>query len=221
MLTMDNEGNWYRQLGALVLLSASRAAVEYLTNPGARDEAESQLKSAFRDIDYDAVARAITRVIDDLADNSKSAVGGSIDTLRDKGHEAVDQVKTVAEERLAEKKRGGGKLRLMFLLAIGGAIAYFLFDEQRRDDLLDRLTGASGPIQQSNYSTFQSSTPPAASGSGSASSAPSSGSGSATESATPGGSATSAPQAPPAAADTPGGTSAGPTNGAGTSDGGQ
>jgi hypothetical protein len=218
---MDNERNWYRQLGALVLLSASRAAVEYLTNPGARDEAESQLKSAFRDIDYDAVARAITRVIDDLADNSKSAVGGSIDTLRDKGHEAVDQVKTVAEERLAEKKRGGGKLRLMFLLAIGGAIAYFLFDEQRRDDLLDRLTGASGPIQQSNYSTFQSSTPSAASGSGSASSAPSSDSGSATESATPGAPATSAPQAPPAAADTPGATSAGPTNGAATGDGGQ
>jgi hypothetical protein len=221
MLTMDNEGNWYRQLGALVLLSASRAAVEYLTNPGARDEAESQLKSAFRDIDYDAVAKAITRAIDDLADNSKSAVGESIDTLRDKGHEAVGQVKTVAEERLAEKKRGGGKLRLMFLLAIGGAIAYFLFDEQRRDDLLDRLTGASGPIQQSNYSTFQSSTPSTASGSGSPSSAPSSGSGSATESATPGGSATSAPQAPPAAADAPGGTSTGPTNGAGTGDGGQ
>jgi hypothetical protein len=38
-------------------------------------------------------------------------------------------------------------------LIIGAVIAYFLFDEQRRDDLLDRLTGASGPIEQTvqNY----------------------------------------------------------------------
>jgi hypothetical protein len=159
---MENEGTWYRQLGALVLLSASRAAVEYLTNPGAREDAQTQLKSAFREIDYDAVAKAITRAIDDLADNSKSAVTESIDTLREKGHDVVDEAKTRAERQLAEKKGGGGKFRLLVLLAIGSVIAYFLFDEQRRDHLLDRLTGASGPIQQNNYSTFQSATPPAA-----------------------------------------------------------
>ena len=54
---MDTDQNWYRQLLALVLLSASRAAVEFLTNPGARDDAGNQLKGAFAAIDYDALAR--------------------------------------------------------------------------------------------------------------------------------------------------------------------
>jgi hypothetical protein len=155
---MENDQNWYRQLAALVLLSASRAAVEYITNPGTRADATEQLKGAFREIDYDAVAKAITRAIDDLADNSKSALSGSIDTLRDKGHDAVDEAKTRAEKQLAQKKRGG-KLRFLFALTFGAVLAYFLFDEQRRDDILDRLTGASGPIQQNSYSTFQSSQP--------------------------------------------------------------
>jgi hypothetical protein len=221
MLSMENEANWYRQLGALVLLSASRAAVEFLTNPGARADAQSQLKGAFRDIDYDAVAKAISRAIDDLADTGKSTVSDSIDSLREKGHDAVDQAKSVAEERLADKKRGGGKLRLLFLLAIGGAVAYFLFDEQRRDDLLDRLTGASGPIQQTNYSTFQSSTPPSAQGGSSGpatSSSVSSSTGSAGSSSAPGG---SAPSAPAAASDVSGGTTTGSTNGAGSDESGK
>jgi cell division septation protein DedD len=153
---MTNEENWYRQLGALVLLSGSRAAVEFITNPGARSDASNQLKDAFREIDYEGVAKAITRAIDDLADNSKSALTDSIDTLRDKGHEAVDEAKTRAEKQLAQKK-GHGKLKFLFLLTIAGVVAYFLFDEQRRDDLLDRMTGASGPVQQSSYTTFQSS----------------------------------------------------------------
>jgi len=45
------------------------------------------------------------------------------------------------------------------VLTLGSVIAYFILDEQRRDDLLDRLTGASGPVQQSSYTTFQSSQP--------------------------------------------------------------
>lgn len=152
---MDSDKNWYRQLAALVLLSASRAAVEYITNPGSRADASEGLKSAFREIDYDAVAKAMTRAIDDLADNSKSALSGSIDTLRDKGHEAVGEAKDRAERQLADKKRGG-RGRFLFALVLGGIIAYFLFDEQRRDDLLDRLTGASGPIQQSSYTPYES-----------------------------------------------------------------
>src|SRR5437588_11052781 len=159
---MENDQNWYRQLAALILLSASRAAVEYITNPSARADAAEQLKGAFREIDYDAVAKAITKAIDDVADNSKTALSGSIDTLRDKGHDAVDEAKTRAEKQLAQKKRGG-RTRFLFALVVGAVIAYFVFDEQRRDDLLDRLTGASGPIQQNSYSTFQGaqSSPPA------------------------------------------------------------
>jgi hypothetical protein len=157
-MSMNNEENWYRQLGALVLLSASRAAVEFITNPGARTDASSHLKDAFREIDYEGVAKAITRAIDDLADNSKSALTDSIDTLREKGHEAVDEAKTRAEKQLAPKK-GHGKLKFLFVLTLGSVIAYFILDEQRRDDLLDRLTGASGPVQQSSYTTFQSSQP--------------------------------------------------------------
>lgn len=171
---MENDQNWYRQLAALVLLSASRAAVEYITNPSARVDAANQLKDAFREIDYDGMARAITRAIDDLADNSKTALSGSIDTLRDKGHDAVDEAKTRAEKQLAQKRRGG-KGRFLFALALGAVIAYFVFDEQRRDDLLDRLTGASGPIQQNNYTPFQSSqpsTPPPAAPASPASSPP-------------------------------------------------
>jgi hypothetical protein len=46
-------------------------------------------------------------------------------------------------------------MRFIFGLALGGLIAYFLMDEQRRDDLLDRLTGASGPIEQTTSSVYQ------------------------------------------------------------------
>ena len=44
--------------------------------------------------------------------------------------------------------------RYIVLLVLGGLIAYFLLDEQRRDNLLDRLTGASGPIETSTQSVY-------------------------------------------------------------------
>jgi len=160
MKSMDPDQNWYRQLAALVLLSASRAAVEFITNPGSREDAGKQLKQAFASIDYDALAQALTRQIDSLADSSKATLSDTIDTLRDSGVGAVEQAKAKAEKTTGRKKRGG-KLRFLFLLMIGGAIAYFLTDEQRRDDLLDRMTGASGPIQQSTPS-YTPPPPPAA-----------------------------------------------------------
>ena len=172
---MDNDQNWYRQLAALVLLSASRAAVDYSNNPTSREDAQKQLREQLANIDFDAAAKAVTRAIDGFASTSKGRVNETIDVLRDRSVDAVDEAKTKAEKQLGQKK-GGGKFKFLLMAIIGGAIAYFFLDEQRRDDLLDRLTGASGPIQQSAYTPSpQPYTPPpapptdipAASGSGS------------------------------------------------------
>lgn len=156
---MENDQNWYRQLAALVLLSASRAAIEYINNPISREEAQEQLRDQFANIDFDAVAKAVTRAIDGVATTSKDRLSDTIDTLRDRSVDAVDEAKSRAEKQLAPKKKRG-KLRFFLAAIIAGVIAYFLLDEQRRDDLLDRLTGASGPIQQSAYTPY---TPPSAS----------------------------------------------------------
>jgi hypothetical protein len=142
---MGDNQNWYRQLLALLLLSSARAAVEYITNPGSRNEASRQLQEALRQIDYDAAAKALTRAIEDAADVSKDRLDTAIDSLRDRGVEVVDEGKKRAEKQVGKKR--GGRLRFVIGLAIGAMIAYFLIDEQRRDDLLDRLTGASGPIE--------------------------------------------------------------------------
>ncbi len=147
---LDNDQNWYRQLAALVLLAASRAAVDYINNPVSREEAQEQLREQFANIDYDAAAKAITRAIDGLASNSKGRLNDTIDVLRDRSVDVVDEAKSKAEKQLG-KKRGGRKGRFLFAAVLAGIIAYFVLDEQRRDDLLDRLTGASGPIQQSAY----------------------------------------------------------------------
>jgi hypothetical protein len=144
---MDTDSNWYRQLLALVLLSASKAAVEFITNPGSREDAGNQVRDAFKQIDYEAVAKAVTHVIDDLAESSKGRLSETIDTLRDSGVEAVEAAQERAEKQLGQPKKKRRKLRFLFGLVVGGLIAYFIFDEQRRDDLLDKLTGASGPIQ--------------------------------------------------------------------------
>ncbi len=143
---MGDNQNWYRQLLALLLLSASKAAVEYVTNPGSREDAAKQLREAFQQIDYDAAARALTHAIDDAAATSKDKLDTAIDTLRDRGVDAVSEAKDRAEKQAG--KKGGGKGKLLFGLIIGAVIAYFLFDEQRRDGILDKLTGASGPIEQ-------------------------------------------------------------------------
>jgi hypothetical protein len=182
---LDNDQNWYRQLAALVLLSASRAAVEYINNPASREDAQKQLREQFASIDYDAMAKALTRTIDGFASTSKGRLNETIDVLRDRSVDVVDEAKTKAEKQLGQKK-GGRKFRFFLAAIIGGVIAYFILDEQRRDDLLDRLTGASGPIQQSAYTPSpQSYSPPpeptpatgAAAGSGSESSTNSSASG--------------------------------------------
>jgi hypothetical protein len=155
---MDTDQNWYRQLLALVLLSGARAAVEFITNPGARQDAGQQLKGAFASIDYDALARALTNSIDTLAESSKDRLTDTIDTLRDSGVAAVDQAKDRAQKQLAPRQKKGKKMRFLFGLIIGGLIAYFILDEQRRDDLLDKLTGASGPIQQTASNVTQQAT---------------------------------------------------------------
>lgn len=147
---MGDNQNWYRQLLALLLLSSTRAAVEYITNPGSRNEASRQLQEALRQIDYDAAAKALTRAIEDAASASKDRLDTAIDSLRDRGVEAVDEGKKRAEKQVGKKR--GGRLRFVVGLAIGAVIAYFLIDEQRRDDLLDRLTGASGPIESATQS---------------------------------------------------------------------
>lgn len=154
---MENDQNWWRQLTALALVSASRAVVEFLTNPSSRDDATNQLRSAFAEIDYDALASALTRAIDEAASTSKGRLNEAIDQLRDRAEDAVDEAKTRAEKQLAHKRRGRGR-RFLIGLVLGGLLAYFLLDEQRRDDLLDRLTGASGPIEASTQSWAQGGT---------------------------------------------------------------
>jgi anaerobic ribonucleoside-triphosphate reductase len=154
---MDNDQNWWRQLVALALVSASRAVVEFLTNPSSRDEATSQLRSAFAEIDYDALANALTRAIDEAASTSKGRLNEAIDQLRDRAEDAVDEAKTRAEKQLGQKRSRRGRKFLLGLI-VGGLLAYFLLDEQRRDELLDRLTGASGPIEASTQSWAQGST---------------------------------------------------------------
>jgi hypothetical protein len=155
---VDIDQNWYRQLLALVLLSGARAAVEFITNPGARQDAGQQLKGAFAAIDYDALARALTNSIDTLAESSKGALSGTIDNLRDTGVQAVGQAKDKAQRQLGAPRKKGKKMRFLFGVIIGGLIAYFILDEQRRDDLLDKLTGASGPIQQTASNVTQQAT---------------------------------------------------------------
>ena len=156
---MDSQENWYRQLAALVLVSASRAAVEFITNPSSRTDANEGLKSTLANIDYDAIAQALTRSINDLADTSKGRLSDTIDTLRDRGVDAVGDAKSKAENKLAPRRKGR-KMRFLLGLIFGGLIAYFILDEQRRDDLLDRLTGASGPIsaQMPDYTPPSSTT---------------------------------------------------------------
>lgn len=149
---MDND-NRYRQLLSLILLSTARGAVEYLTNPDSREDAGNQLKSAFAEIDYDAAAKAVVSAIDSLADTSKERLADTIDILRDRSVDVVDDAKSKVQKQSGQKS--GGRLPLLFAVVIGGLLAYFLFDEQRRDDLLDRITGASGPIEQNAQSVYQ------------------------------------------------------------------
>ncbi len=197
---MDNDQNWYRQLAALVLLSASRAAVDYINNPTSREDAQKQLREQFANIDYDAAAKAITRAIDGLASNSKGRLNETIDVIRDRSVDVVDEAKTKAEKQLGQKK-GGRKMRFLFAAILGGVIAYFVLDEQRRDDLLDRLTGASGPIQQSAYTpspqTYSPPPPPTPAPSASAGAAAGSGEASKTASSTGDGEVTDSTPAKP------------------------
>jgi hypothetical protein len=151
---MDSDQNWYRQLLALTLLSAAKTAVEFITNPSSRQDASKQLKGAFAEIDYDSLAKALTRAIDEAAHTSKHTLDEAIDTLRDRGVDLVDEAKEKALKETGQKK-GGRKMRFLIGLMIGGVIAYFILDEQRRDDLLDKLTGASGPISQTTTTVEQ------------------------------------------------------------------
>lgn len=148
---MQND-NWYRQLLALVLVSAARGAVEYITNPGSREEAGNQMREALAAIDYDAAAKAIVNAIDTVAEGSKGRLNETIDQLRDVSVDKIDDAKAKAQKQLGQKKSRRG--RFVVGLLFGGLIAYFFLDEQRRDDLLDRLTGASGPIEQSTQSMY-------------------------------------------------------------------
>lgn len=144
---MNTDQTWYRQLLALVLLSASKAAVEFVTNPESGEQASDQLRAAFASIDYDAVAQSLTQAINTAASASKGSINEAIDGLRDIGVGAVDTAKTRAEKQL-KPQQGGGKFKFFLGIVLGAIIAYFTLNEQRRNQLLDRLTGASGPIEQ-------------------------------------------------------------------------
>ncbi|MGH2449630.1 MAG: hypothetical protein ACRDFS_13645 [Chloroflexota bacterium] len=142
---MDQDQNWYRQLLALVLVAASKAAVDFITNTKSREEAVVQLRGAFGEIDYDSLAKALTKGINQAADTSKDALADAIDTLRSRGVDVVDDARDKAEKQLGHKK--GGKMKWIFAFLLAAVAGYFLSDQQRRDELMDKLTGASGPIQ--------------------------------------------------------------------------
>ncbi|HZT96702.1 MAG TPA: hypothetical protein VFB34_07675 [Chloroflexota bacterium] len=163
---MSDENEWRRQLLGAVLAAAARTAVEYATNPKARDESVEEMKSKLADIDYNALAKVLSRSIDQMASAAKAALNEAIDNIQDTAEEAVEAAAEKAQSQLGSKKRGGkGKLFLGLLLGV--VAGFFLLNEDRRNQLMDKLTGASGPIDNTQIWTppAPSSPPPASSAS--------------------------------------------------------
>ena len=57
------------------------------------------------------------------------------------------------------KKHGRGKL--FWGVVLGAVIGFFLLNEDRRNQLMDRFTGGSGPVDGSQWTTVASSQPAA------------------------------------------------------------
>ena len=152
---MGDDKEWQKQLMNAALMAAVRTAIQYITNPDSREETVSDVKSKLAEVDYTAAARAVSDVIDRLADSSKSALNEAIDSIRENAEDAVEAAAEKAQEQLGTpKKRGRGRLFFGILLGIG--LGFVLLNEDRRNQLLDKVTGASGPIDSSQWSTVTS-----------------------------------------------------------------
>jgi hypothetical protein len=141
-----NEKDWLRQLLDAALIAGTRTAVEYLTNPKAREQTMHDVLARLSEVDYDAAAHTITRGIDQLAVAAKDAINRAIDSLRQSADEAVEAAAERAQEQLGQRK-GSGKVKLLFAILAGVGLGFVLLSEDRRNQLMDWLTGASGPVQ--------------------------------------------------------------------------
>ncbi|GEM_PF-6584773 len=151
---MGDDKEWQRQLLGAALMAAAKTAVDYVTNPESRDETASQVRSKLAEVDYNAAAKALSRAIDQLAEQSKTAVNEAIDSIRQGAEEAVEAAAERAEEQLGRKKRGRG--RLFFGMLVGLALGFVLLNEDRRNQVMDMLTGASGNVDSGSWDNFSS-----------------------------------------------------------------
>lgn len=168
---MGDDKDWQKQLMTAALMAAARTAVQYITNPNSRDEAVEDVKSKLAEVDYSSAAKAVSEVIDRVADSAKSALNEAIDSIRENAEDAVEMAAEKAQEQLAGQGRKRGKGRMMFGILLGIALGFVLLNEDRRNQLMDKVTGASGPIDGSQWSTVASATKPEAAVTGSVESA--------------------------------------------------
>lgn len=147
---MGDDKDWQKQLLSTALMAAVRTAIDYATNPDARDETVNDVKARLAEVDYSAAARAVSGAIDQLAESSKSALNQAIDSIRANAEDAVEAAAEKAQEQLgARKKRGRGKL--FFGILVGIVLGFVILNEDRRNQLMDKLTGANGPIDTSAW----------------------------------------------------------------------
>jgi hypothetical protein len=157
---MGAEKDWQKQLVNAAVMAAARTAIQYITNPNSRDEAVEDVRSRLAEVDYSAVGRAVSIGIDRLADNAKVALNEAIDSIRENAEEAVAAAAERAQDQLGSKRKHG-RGRLFFGILLGIGLGFILLNEDRRNQLIDRVTGASGPIDSSQWSTVTSNSRPA------------------------------------------------------------
>lgn len=149
---MGDDKDWQKQLMTAALMAAARTAVQYVTNPNSRDEAVEDVKSRLAEVDYSSAAKAVSVVIDRVAESAKAALNEAIDSIRENAEDAVEAAAEKAQEQLGSpRKRGKG--RMFFGILLGIALGFVLLNEERRNMVMDKLTGASGPIDGSQWST--------------------------------------------------------------------
>ena len=152
---MGDDREWQKQLMSAALMAAAKTAVQYITNPGSRDEAMNDVKSKLAEVDYPSAARAVSEVIDRVAESAKAALNEAIDSLRENAEDAVELAAEKAQEQLGPSPRRG-KGRMFFGILLGIALGFVLLNEDRRNQLMDKLTGASGPIDGGQWQTMAS-----------------------------------------------------------------
>ncbi len=114
---MARTNEWQAQLLSAALSAAVKAATEYATDPAARDRAVNDVRTKLAQVDYNAVAKTLSRAIDQAAAQAKNTLNEAIDTLQANAEDAVEMAAERAKEQLGVKKKGG-KGKLFFGLLI-------------------------------------------------------------------------------------------------------